>query len=589
MSRSTNTVRHCPEWWRRAVVYQIYPRSFADSDGDGIGDLPGIIGRLDYLADLGVDALWLGPVHRSPQADNGYDVSDYQDVDPIFGTLADLDELVAQAHARGLRIILDLVVNHTSDEHPWFVESSAGTDSSRRAWYLWRPPRAGAVGGTPGAEPNNWGSAFGGPAWTFDPASGEYYLHLFSPKQPDLNWANPEVRAAVHAMMGWWLDRDVDGFRLDVINHIAKDPELPDGPVPAGGRYGDGRGSYLDLPEVHDYLRELRERVLSARPGHHLLIGETPGVGVRDARRYTDPTRGELDLVIEFEHAELDRGRERWVHRPLALPDLKASWSRWQTGLADVGWNSLYLSNHDQARLVSRYGDAARHRRESATALATVLHLHRGTPFVYQGEELGMANFPFGGIEDFRDVEALTLFQTATSAGVDPDEVLAGLRLLGRDNARTPFQWDGSEHGGFTTGSPWMPVNPDVREVNAASQLGVPGSVHDHYRRLIALRHTEPAVVWGDVTILLPDHPSVYALVRRLDDTELLMVANLSSTATALPAVPDQGAWAEAEIVLTNDLGTNHRGPLPVSLRPWEAWVRRRRRPRPSSWTGTST
>ena len=572
-------------WWTDAVVYQIYPRSFADSDGDGIGDLRGVIARLDHLVALGVDVLWLSPVYPSPQADNGYDVSDYQDVDPVFGTLADLDELIVEVHARGLRLIMDLVVNHTSDEHAWFVDSRSAADSARRDWYIWRPPRPGAVGGAPGAEPNNWGSAFGGPAWTFDPSTGQYYLHLFTPGQPDLNWAKPAVRSAVHTMMTWWLDRGVDGFRMDVINFIDKAPDLPDGQVPPGGRLGDGSPFYINGPRLHGYLREMHEQVFARRPQACLAVGETPGVSVADAVLFTDPARRELDMIFQFEHAELDRGRQRWVHRPLDLRDLKASFGRWQGGLAETGWNSLYLNNHDQARLVSRYGDDTRFRYESATALATVLHLHRGTPYVYQGEELGMTNYPFGGIGDFRDVEAIGLFQQATvEQGVDPQEVLAGLRLLGRDNARTPVQWDSTADAGFTTGTPWLAVNPNYTRINAAAQVGVPGSVFEYYRRLIALRHSEPAVALGAFTMLLPQDICLYALLRTLEGTEVLAIANLSGDAVVVPDLPDRSRWAVAEVVLANYGPTPDAGPRAAPgdaralrpLGPWEARVLRR-------------
>jgi len=571
-------------WWSDAVVYQIYPRSFADSDGDGIGDLRGITAHLDHLSALGVDVLWLSPVYRSPQADNGYDVSDYQDVDPVFGTLADLDDLLDQVHARGLRLVMDLVVNHTSDEHAWFVDSRSAADSARRDWYIWRPPRPGTVGGTPGAEPNNWGSAFGGPAWTFDPSTGEYYLHLFTPKQPDLNWANPQVRSAVHAMMTWWLDRGVDGFRMDVINFIDKAVDLPDGSAVPGSRFGDGGPHYVNGPRLHGYLREMNERVFARSPRPCLAVGETPGVGVADAVLFTDPARHELDMVFQFEHAELDRGRQRWVHRPLDLRDLKESLGRWQRGLAETGWNSLYLSNHDQARLVSRYGDDLRFRYESATALATVLHLHRGTPYVYQGEELGMTNYPFGGIDDFQDVEAVELFREATEVqGVDPQEVLAGLRLLSRDNARTPMQWDATAHAGFSTGTPWLAVNPNHTEVNAAAQVGVPGSVFDYYRRLIALRHTEPTVAVGDFTMLLPQDTRIYALLRTLGATGVLAIANLSGETVIVPDLPERSRWAGAEVVLRNyhrapdGPGAAADGDALRSLGPWEARVLRRR------------
>ncbi|MGY1603598.1 glycoside hydrolase family 13 protein [Geodermatophilus sp. SYSU D00815] len=562
-------------WWTSAVVYQIYPRSFQDSDGDGIGDLGGILQRLDHLADLGVDVVWLSPVYPSPQADNGYDISDYQDVDPLFGSLARLDELIAALHGRGIKLVMDLVVNHTSDEHPWFVESRSSRTSPKRDWYWWRPPRQGMAAGAPGAEPTNWASFFSGPVWELDEASGEYYLHLFDRKQPDLNWENPEVRQAVHAMMRWWLDRGVDGFRMDVINMISKDvaPDghLHDGPPIPGTSLGDGSASYLCGPRIHEYLHEMHREVFAGHGEKLLLVGEMPGVTVEEARLFTDPARAEVDMVFQFEHVGLDHGVSKWDLRPLRMRDLKASFGRWQAGLADVGWNSLYWDNHDQPRAVSRFGDdSPEHRRNSATCLATLLHLHRGTPYVYQGEELGMANHPFAGIEDFRDVESVNQHATAVAAGEDPEVVLRGLRAMSRDNARTPVQWDASPSAGFTTGTPWLPVNPDHVEWNAAAQRDDGASVLAHYRRLIALRHAEPVVALGSFTMLLPDSDDVYAFTRELDGDRLLVVCNVTSRprpiGELLPEAPG------AELVLGN---------LPVAdpavLAPWEARVLRPR------------
>src|SRR4051812_7772016 len=415
-------------WWKSAVVYQIYPRSFADADGDGMGDLRGVIDHLDHLAELGVDVLWLSPIYKSPQDDNGYDISDYQDVDPLFGDLAAFDELLAATHAKGMKMIMDLVVNHSSDEHAWFVESRSSKDDPKRDWYWWRPAREGMEPGTPGAEPTNWGSVFGGPAWEYDKRTGEYYLHLFSPKQPDLNWENPEARSAVYAMMRWWLDRGVDGFRMDVINFISKDPALPDGravPGPGGSivpdGLADGSAAFVNGPRIHEFLAEMHREVFEGRGRVFLTVGEMPGVTVDEARLFTDPARGEVDMVFQFEHVGVDHGATKWELRPLHLPALKAIMARWQTGLADVGWNSLYWNNHDQPRVVSRFGDdRPQFRVASAKALGTVLHLHRGTPYVYQGEELGMANYPFAEIDDFRDVESLNHYRAAVALGQDP-------------------------------------------------------------------------------------------------------------------------------------------------------------------------
>ncbi len=556
-----------------------------------MGDLGGVIQRLDHLERLGVDALWLSPVYRSPMVDNGYDISDYQDVEPLFGSLEQLDQLIAEAHRRGIAVVMDLVVNHTSDRHPWFREARSSRDSDLRDFYWWRPPREGHVGGEPGAEPTNWGSVFSGSAWTWDEPTGEYYLHLFAPEQPELNWENPRLRQAVHAMMRWWLDRGVDGFRMDVINLISKrtvpgSPGLLDSPVGAAdpttprtvdtARYGDPAPHVLNGPRIHEFLQEMHREVFAARPPGLLNVGEMPGATVEEARRYTDPERGELDMVFQFEHVDLDSGPGgKWDVVPLPLTRLKHSLRRWQDGLAATGWNSLYWSNHDQPRPVSRFGnDEPRHRVRSATALGTVLHLHRGTPFVFQGEELGMTNAPFTGPEDFRDIESVNHYREATARGEDPEAVLAALRHKSRDNARTPMQWDAGPHAGFTTGEPWLPVNPNHVEINAAAQVEDPDSVFHHYRRLIALRHDEPCVAHGDFTMLVPGHEQLYAFTRTLDDVCLTVVANLSDRDGLVPAAEGVEVPDGAEVVLTNE-GAAVRAGDPLGA--WAARVLRRR------------
>jgi oligo-1,6-glucosidase len=562
------------EWFKSAVVYQIYPRSFADSDGDGVGDLKGIIGKLDYLQKLGVDVVWLSPVYRSPQDDNGYDISDYREIDPVFGGLDTLDELLEGLHARGMKLVMDLVVNHTSDEHPWFVESRSSKDNPKRDWYWWRPPRDGVEPGTAGAEPNNWGSAFSGPAWEYDAETGEYYLHLFSRKQPDLNWENPDVRAAVYDMMNWWLDRGVDGFRMDVINFISKDQSLPDGPVAEGMLYGDGGPHYICGPRIHEFLQEMHREVFAGRDKELLTVGEMPGVTVDDAVLFTDQGRREVDMVFQFEHVALDQeGGNKWRPKKLRLTDLKRSLGRWQEALGERGWNSLYWGNHDQARAVSRFGDDGEYREQSAKMLAAVLHLHRGTPYVYQGEELGMTNMAFGAISDYRDIEVLNHHREATThLGHTDAEVLAALAPLNRDNARTPVQWDASRHGGFTTGAPWIAVNPNANTINAAAQVDDPASVFSFYRQVIALRHTDPVVAYGDFTMLLPDDEHVYAFRRSLPDAELLVLGNFSGSDQHVDvAGVDLTAWEGAELVL----GNYPPAPGP-GLRPWEVKVLRR-------------
>ncbi len=572
----TFTVDDAP-WWTGAVVYQVYPRSFQDSDGDGVGDLRGVLRRVDHLAELGVDVVWFSPLYRSPQDDNGYDISDYQDVDPLFGTLADLDEVVAALHERGIKVVMDLVVNHTSDEHPWFVESRSSVDSPKRDWYWWRPAREGMAPGAPGAEPTNWASFFSGPAWQLDAATGEYYLHLFSRKQPDLNWENPEVREAVYAMMRWWLDRGVDGFRMDVINLVSKvvdaDGGLADGPVTQGA-LGDGTAQYTNGPRLHEYLQEMHREVFEGRRDDLLLVGETPGATVQDAVLLTDPARRELDMVFTFEHVGLEHGPGgKFDPVPLDLRDLKAVMSRWQTGLADRGWNSLYWDNHDQPRIVSRFGDDGEHRVASATMLATVLHLHRGTPYVYQGEELGMTNAHLTSFDDYRDIESVRWAAEQRALGHVPDErLLAGLAAMSRDNARTPVQWDATAHAGFTTGTPWLAVNPNHVEVNAEAERADPRSVFHHYRRLIALRHEDPVVRLGDFTMLLPDDPHVYAFTRELDGDALLVVGNFTGDDRTVEL--GEG-WQDASLVLGNLAEPSAVVAGRVTLRPWEAWVRR--------------
>jgi oligo-1,6-glucosidase len=562
-----------PPWWQSAVVYQVYPRSFADGDGDGIGDLPGLLGKLDYLAELGVDVVWLSPVYPSPQDDNGYDISDYQGIDPVFGSLADLDEILAGLHRRGMKLVMDLVVNHTSDEHPWFVESRSSKDNEKRDWYWWRPARGGMAAGDPGAEPTNWGSFFSGPAWRLDPLTGEYFLHLFSPKQPDLNWENPQVRQAVYAMMRWWLDRGVDGFRMDVINMISKDAALPDGRVlPGTGMLGDGSEYYIDGPRIHEFLQEMHREVFAGRSEALLTVGEMPGVTVQEARLFTDPARAEVDMVFQFEHMNVDQGSSKWDVQPFDLLALKASLGRWQAGLAGTGWNSLYWNNHDQPRVVSRFGDDGEYRVQAAKLLGTILHLHQGTPYIYQGEELGMTNFPFTSIEQFRDIESLNHYAEAVAHGRPADQVLAGMQAMSRDNARTPMQWNGLDQAGFGAAEPWLAVNPNYPQINAEAAMADPDSVFHHYRKLIELRHAEPAVAHGDFTMLLADHPRIYAFTRKLGDTELLVLGNFSSETEKLDVDGnfDPADWVKAELVLGNYPAGE------AALRAWEVRVYRR-------------
>ena len=567
-TQTSDVVDRPTDWWKSAVVYQIYPRSFADSNGDGMGDIPGIASRLDYLAELGIDVVWLSPVYTSPMDDNGYDISDYQDVDPMFGTLEDLDLLIAGLHQRGIKIVMDLVVNHTSDEHPWFIESR-DPDSPKRDWYWWHPARPGFEPGTEGAEPTNWEAAFSGSAWQFDERSGEYYLHIFSTKQPDLNWENPEVRRAIYDMMNWWVDRGVDGFRMDVINLISKQ-ELVDG-VPAPGRT---RVSSFDFtangPRLDEFLAEMNAEVgLDAR--NLLTVGEMPGSTIETARRATDPANHELNMVFTFEHVSLDSrpgGSGKFDLAPLSLPALKKNLNEWQLALSDAGWNSLYWDNHDQPRAVSRFGDdSPEHRVNSAKTLATVQHMHKGTPYIYQGEELGMTNTYFTAIEHYRDIESLNYHAAALSLGMEVEAVLHSLSVKSRDNARTPMQWDDTSHAGFTEGIPWLPVNPNYLTINAAAAVQDPDSVFHHFHKLIELRHDHPVIVHGRFELLLGDHEQIWALRRTLDDQVLLMIANCSSQPTSVPgdAIPDPTG---AEVLLAT-----HGDSASLELEPWESRI----------------
>jgi oligo-1,6-glucosidase len=554
-------------WWQNSVVYQIYPRSFKDSNGDGIGDLRGLLQKLDYLHELGIDVVWLSPVYKSPNDDMGYDISNYQDIMDEFGTLADWDALVAGLHARGLKLVMDLVVNHSSDEHPWFVESRASRDSPRRDWYIWRPAKDGR-------EPNNWVSFFRGPAWQYDERSGEYYLHLFSVKQPDLNWENPAVRHAVFSMMRWWLDRGVDGFRMDVINIISKVPGLPDAPVTAPGPYQWGGQFYVHGPRLMEFLGEMKRDVLA----HYdtLTVGECVQVTTEHAAELTDRETGPLNMVFQFEHMDLDRDPRTRLALPWKLADLKRVMTRWQKALEGRGWNSQYLSNHDQPRQVSRFGDDGQYRVQSAKLLGTFLHLLQGTPYIYQGEELGMTNMPFASIDDYRDIASLNMYREALAQGMPEDLVLDQLRKQSRDNARTPMQWDASPNAGFTTGQPWLQVNPNYLAINAEQALADPDSIFHYYQKLIRLRKANPVVVTGRYDLLLEGDEAIYAFTRTSDDDRLLVILNFTGGTPAF-ALPDGLPAGEAELLLANYPASDGDDLRALRLRPWEARVYRLR------------
>ena len=558
-------------WWKESVVYQIYPRSFLDTNGDGIGDLRGILARLDYLSVLGVDVVWLCPVYRTPDDDNGYDISDYRAIDPKFGTMADWEELLAELHARKIRLLMDLVVNHTSDEHPWFIESKKSRDNPYRDYYIWRP-------GKDGREPNNWASIFGGSAWEFDERTGEYYLHLFSRKQPDLNWENPQVRQEVYDVMHWWLKKGIDGFRLDVINMISKVPGLPDAPVVTDEPYQHAGQYYLHGPRLREYLQEMKHEVLSKYD--IFTVGETPGVTTEHAIHITGEEGGALNMVFQFEHMDLAHPAHphfsgKWQFGQWGLIDFKQIMTRWQNELAGRGWNSFYLSNHDQPRSVSRFGDDGPYREQSAKMLATFLHLLHGTPYIYQGEELGMTNVAFESIDNYRDIETLNFYrQWAIEHGVPEETVMAAIHAKSRDNARTPMQWSADPHAGFTTGTPWIKVNPNYMQINAEEQLVDTGSVLHHYRKLIALRREHPIVTYGGYELILEMHEQIFAFLRKLGDERWLVILNFSAERPVF-ALPSDIEFDAAELVIANYEAGEGDDPRLVTLRPYEARVYR--------------
>ena len=538
------------KWWHNAVVYQIYPRSFCDANGDGIGDLAGIIGKLDYLQTLGVNVIWLSPVFRSPMDDNGYDISDYCDIAPEFGTLAEMERLIAEAGRRDIRIVMDLVVNHTSDEHPWFVEAKKSKDSPYRDYYIWRAPRVD------GSAPDEQRASFGGSAWEFDAASGEYYFHLFSKRQPDLNWANPEVQDEVHRMMNWWLDKGIGGFRMDVIDLIGKEVD---------------RGITTNGPRLHTLLQQMNAATFGNRDV--LTVGEAWSATPEIAKLYSDPARNELSMVFQFEHITLtwDARDGKWTPRPFDLLEFKAVITKWQTALADTGWNSLFWNNHDLPRAVSKYGDPGRYRVESAKMLATALHFLKGTPYIYQGEEIGMTNVRFDSIDDYQDIESLNLYRERVAAGVSPQAMMEGIYANGRDNARTPMQWDAGINAGFSSGTPWLKLNPNHREINVAAALADPASIFHHYRRLVALRKERAAMVHGDYRPLFESHAQVFAYERRLGDERIVVINNFTSETVELELPADLGRLG-GECLLSN-----YPAPAPtrgrLALRPYESFA----------------
>jgi oligo-1,6-glucosidase len=558
------------KWWKESVVYQIYPRSFQDSNGDGIGDLRGIIGRLDYLKELGVDVVWLSPVYKSPNDDNGYDISDYQDIMDEFGTLADWEELLSEMHARGIRMVMDLVVNHSSDEHPWFIESRKSKENPYRDFYIWRPAKDGR-------EPNNWESFFSGSAWQYDAATDEYYLHLFSKRQPDLNWENPVLRQKIYEMMRWWLDKGIDGFRMDVITMLSKTPGLPDAPVIGDKPYHWGGQYFIHGPRLMEYLSEMNREVLSK--GDILTVGEAVMATTEHAIDLTHEETGHLNMLFQFEHMDLDRDpgsmSAKWALKRWDLLDLKRVMTRWQSDLEGKGWNSLYLSNHDQPRSVSRFGDDGYYRVPSAKLLGTFLHMLQGTPYVYQGEEIGMTNVRFPSIDDYRDIETLNMYREFVhDRGIDSAIVMAGIHAKSRDNARTPMQWDDSPNAGFTTGTPWIGVNPNYPEINVRDALADPDSVFHYYKKLIRLRKENPVIAHGRYDLLLEAHGEIYTFTRTYGDDRLLVILNFTANQPVF-ALPSDITYSATDLMIANYEVDAAEDIALLTLRPYEARVYR--------------
>ena len=533
------------KWWHSSVVYQIYPRSFNDSNGDWIGDINGIREKLDYLKELGIDVIWLSPVYKSPNDDNGYDISDYCDIMDEFGTMDDMEKLLKEANEKGIKILMDLVVNHTSDEHKWFIEAKKSKDNKFRDYYIWRDP-------VNGHEPNNLGSCFSGSAWQYDESTDQYYLHLFSKKQPDLNWENENVRNEVYKMMNFWIDKGIGGFRMDVIDLIGK---VPDEMITGNG------------PKLHDYLQEMNKAALE---GHDLLtVGETWGATPEIAKLYSNPKRKELSMVFQFEHIGLDQieGKEKWDVKPLDLLDLKKVLSKWQTELEGEGWNSLFWNNHDLPRIVSRWGNDREYRVESAKMLATLLHGMKGTPYIYQGEELGMTNVRFEDINEYNDIETLNMYKDRISKGYSHDEIMASIYAKGRDNARTPMQWDSTENAGFTTGKPWLKVNKNYKFINVEDCLQDKDSIFYHYKKLIDIRKHNDTIIYGDYKLLLPEDKNVFAYSRELNGDKIVVVCNFYNKEINLNFKED---FNNVEILLSNYKDSSILM-KDLKLRPYEA------------------
>ena len=545
-------------WWKEAVVYQIYPRSFYDSDGDGVGELRGIISKLDYLAYLGIDVVWLCPVYQSPNDDNGYDISDYYQIMKEFGTMSDFDDLLDGLHKRGIKLIMDLVVNHTSDEHPWFIESRSSRDNPKRDFYIWRQ-------GKNGREPNNWRSYFTKSAWEFDEKTGEYYLHLFSKKQPDLNWRNPEVRAEIYKMMTWWLEKGIDGFRMDVINLLVKAEGFPDAPPLAENEdeYVFAEYLYANQPGIHEIIKEMNQKVLSRYD--IMTVGETLAVTPEIGALYVKEDRGKLNMIFHFEAVGL--GGENWD-----LLKFKNVWQKWYKALKEKSWNSIYLGNHDQPRQVTRFGNDGEYCMESAKLLAVLILTLPGTPFIYQGDEIGMTNVSFPSIEDYRDIETINRFRERVEKGQDPAEALRQIQPRSRDNARTPMQWNTTKNAGFTTGEPWIKVNPNFMQINVENEQKNPDSILNFYRKLICLRKKNPVFVYGDFTVIDENNPTIFAYTRSFEKDTLFVLLNFSSQEQMFQ-LPDEIRNDRWQLLMANYKHNGEHEGFRIRLLPWEARI----------------
>ena len=544
-------------WWKEAVAYQVYPRSFNDSNGDGIGDLPGLIEKLDYLENLGIDVIWLSPMYPSPNDDNGYDISDYKGIMSEFGTMNDFDQLLSSIHQRGMKLILDLVVNHTSDEHPWFIESKSSKTNAKRDWYIWADPKPD------GSEPNNWESIFNGSTWEFDESTKQYYFHLFSKKQPDLNWENPDVRQAVFEMMNWWFEKGIDGFRVDAITHIKKNFEAGDLPVPDGKKFAPAFDVDMNQPGIQEWLQEMKDKSLSRYD--IMTVGEANGVTPNDAEEWVGEENGKFNMIFQFEHLGLwSTGDTKFD-----VKSYKQVLNRWQKQLENVGWNALFIENHDQPRRVSTWGDDKIYWYESATSHATAYFLQQGTPFIYQGQEIGMTNYPFESIESFNDVAVKTEYQIVKKEGGDVNQLLDKYKMENRDNARTPMQWNNSINAGFTTGKPWFHVNPNYTEINVKQQLNDKFSILSYYKALIQLKKSDLIYTYGKFNMVDAENKQVFAYTRTFKNNTVLIVANLTNEVSELN-LPFELDISSVDIKLhnyhLNDINLDH-------IKPYESFV----------------